>query len=109
MFPTSVVEGGYDADDPHEDCDLTVTEEAALDEVVLDGGTTLLDSLELGVAGLDAARPELLAVTGRSILDTMHLADAVLGSRRAFVRPRPPRPDRAAGPRITRHRGRSLG
>jgi hypothetical protein len=38
--------------------------------------------------GIDPARPDLLAVTGRSILDTMALADAVLGSRRTFVRPR---------------------
>jgi hypothetical protein len=37
---------------------------------------------------IDAARPELLAVMGRSILDTMALADAVLGTRRAFVQPR---------------------
>jgi len=38
--------------------------------------------------GIDTARPDLLAVTGRSILDTMALADAVLESRHTFVRPR---------------------
>ena len=38
--------------------------------------------------GIDTARADLLAVTGRSILDTMALADAVLGSRHAFVQPR---------------------
>jgi hypothetical protein len=43
---------------------------------------------------MDAARPELLAVAGRSIQDKMALADAVLGSRRTFVRPRPARPAR---------------
>ena len=41
--------------------------------------------------GIDTARPDLLAVAGRSILDTMALADAVLGSRHTFVQPRPPR------------------
>lgn len=46
--------------------------------------------------GIDAARPELLAVQGRSILDTMALADAVLGSRRMFVQPRPARGTRPA-------------
>ena len=39
--------------------------------------------------GVDPARPDLLAVTGRSILDTMALADAILESRQTFVRPRP--------------------
>jgi hypothetical protein len=38
---------------------------------------------------IDIARPELLAVAGRSILDTMALADAVLESHHTFVRPRP--------------------
>ena len=37
---------------------------------------------------IDTARPDLLAVEGRSILDMMSLADAVLGSRHTFVRPR---------------------
>jgi hypothetical protein len=46
--------------------------------------------------GIDTARPELLAVWGRSILDTMSLADAVLGSRNTFVQPRPPRRARRA-------------
>jgi hypothetical protein len=41
--------------------------------------------------GIDTARPDLLAVMGRSILDTMALTDAVLGSRHTFVRPRPRR------------------
>ena len=41
--------------------------------------------------GIDVARPELLAATGRSILDTMALADAVLRSRQTFVQPRPSR------------------
>jgi hypothetical protein len=40
---------------------------------------------------IDPARPELLVVEGQSILNTMALADAVLESRRAFVKPRPPR------------------
>ena len=40
---------------------------------------------------IDPARPDLLAVAGRSILDTMALADAVLESRHTFVQPRPPR------------------
>lgn len=38
--------------------------------------------------GIDPARRDLLAVTGRSILDTMGLADAVLEFRHTFVRPR---------------------
>jgi hypothetical protein len=38
--------------------------------------------------GIDAARPDLLAVMGRSILDTMALADAVLATRHTFVRSR---------------------
>jgi hypothetical protein len=38
--------------------------------------------------GIDTSRVELLAVRGRSILDTMQLADAVLESRRTFVQPR---------------------
>lgn len=37
---------------------------------------------------IDPVRPELLAVTGPSILETMALADAMLESRRSFVRPR---------------------
>jgi hypothetical protein len=37
---------------------------------------------------IPAADPDLLAIMGRSILDTMALADAVLKSRRTFVRPR---------------------
>lgn len=41
--------------------------------------------------GIDPARQDLLTVQGRSILDTMALADAVLGSRHTFVRPRPSR------------------
>jgi hypothetical protein len=41
--------------------------------------------------GIDTARPELLAVAGRSILDTMALADAVLRSRHTFVQKRLPR------------------
>ncbi len=40
---------------------------------------------------IDTARPELLAVEGRSILDTMALADAVLESRNTFVQSRPSR------------------
>jgi hypothetical protein len=44
--------------------------------------------------GIDTARPDVLAVTGRSILDTMALADAVLESRQTFVRPRPSRHNR---------------
>jgi hypothetical protein len=44
---------------------------------------------------IDTARPELLAVAGASILDTMALADAVLESRHTFVRSRP---SRNAGP-----------
>lgn len=52
--------------------------------------------------GIDTARPELLAVWGRSILDTMSLADAVLGSRNTFVQPRPPRSARRA--RMIRNR-----
>src|SRR5713101_7338219 len=39
--------------------------------------------------GIDTARRDLLAVAGRSILNTMALADAVLGSRHTFVQPRP--------------------
>jgi hypothetical protein len=39
--------------------------------------------------GIDEARGYLLAVMGRSILDTMALADAVLESRRTFVQSRP--------------------
>lgn len=46
--------------------------------------------------GIDTARPELLAIQGRSILDTMALADAVLASRRTFVQPRQPRGSRPA-------------
>jgi hypothetical protein len=139
----SVVEGGYDPDEPHDDIALTATERAELEVFLSDSETNPLDSLELGVAGLvyalatvriipaascrghpgdrawsdvpvvlfatteyraralqplveglncrfviDAARPELLAVAGHSILETMALADAVLGSRRAFVQPR---------------------
>jgi len=42
------------------------------------------------------ARPGLLAIQGRSILDTMALADAVLASRRTFVQPRQPRGSRPA-------------
>jgi hypothetical protein len=38
--------------------------------------------------GIDAARPDLLAVQGRSILDTMDLADAVMRSRHTFVQHR---------------------
>ncbi|SRR5216684_2167690 len=48
--------------------------------------------------GIDTARRDLLAVAGRSILNTMALADAVLGSRHTFVQPRPlrrTRPGRA--------------
>jgi hypothetical protein len=41
--------------------------------------------------GIDRARSDLIAVTGRSILDTMALADAVLESRPTFVQPRLPR------------------
>ncbi len=41
--------------------------------------------------GIDARRPDLLAVMGRSILDTMALAEAVLESRRTFVQPKPSR------------------
>ncbi len=37
---------------------------------------------------VDDSRPELLAVCGRSILDTMALTDAVLGSRETFVQRR---------------------
>lgn len=37
--------------------------------------------------GIDAARPDLLAVQGRSILDMMALADAVLRFRRTFAQP----------------------
>jgi hypothetical protein len=139
------VEGGYDPDESDEGYTVTATERVGLAEFISDGETAVLDSLELGVAGLvyalatvriipaascrghpddrawsdapvvlfatteyraralqplveatgcrfgiDAARAELLAVTGRSILDTMGLADAVLGSRRTFVQPRPP-------------------
>jgi hypothetical protein len=40
---------------------------------------------------IDPARRDLLAVTGRSILDTMTLAAAVLESRHTFVQPRPSR------------------
>jgi hypothetical protein len=40
---------------------------------------------------IDPARPDLLAVKGRSILNTMALADAVLESRQAFVKSRPSR------------------
>ena len=46
--------------------------------------------------GIDTARPELLAVQGRSILGTMALAEAVLASRRTFVQPRQPRGSRPA-------------
>jgi hypothetical protein len=38
--------------------------------------------------GIDQARGYLLAVTGRSIVDTMALADAVLASRPTFVQPK---------------------
>lgn len=41
--------------------------------------------------GIDSARPELLAIEGRSILETMALADAVLRSRHTFVQKRVPR------------------
>lgn len=41
--------------------------------------------------GIDAARPDLLAVQGRCVLDTMNLADAVMRSRPTFVQRRPPR------------------
>jgi hypothetical protein len=140
------VEDGYDPDTPDERFALTATERAALDEFVSDDETAVLESLELGVAGLvyalatvriipaascrghpgdhawsdvpvvlfatteyraralqplleatncrfgiDEARPDLLAVQGRSILDTMALADAILGSRHTFVQPRAPR------------------
>jgi hypothetical protein len=37
---------------------------------------------------IPAVEPDLLAVMGRSILDTMALADAVLKSRHTFVQPR---------------------
>src|ERR1035437_1733187 len=37
---------------------------------------------------VDAVRAHLLAVRGRSILDTMALAEAILGARTSFVRPR---------------------
>jgi hypothetical protein len=37
---------------------------------------------------IDSARPDLLVVEGQSVLNTMALADAVLKSRDAFVRPR---------------------
>jgi hypothetical protein len=40
--------------------------------------------------GIDAARPDLVAVQGRSILDTMALADAVMRSRHTFVQHRRP-------------------
>lgn len=42
--------------------------------------------------GIDEARPDLLAVSGSSILDTMALAEGVLDSRSTFVqrRTRPP-------------------
>jgi hypothetical protein len=139
------VEDGYDADEPDGGFDLTATERAKLDEFLAESEDEgiMLDSLELGVAGLvyalatvriipaascrghpgprawsgvpvvlfatteyrasalqplveatdcrfgiDPARADLLAVTGRSILDTMALADAVLESRHTFVRPR---------------------
>jgi hypothetical protein len=36
----------------------------------------------------DAVRSHLLAVQARSILDTMALAEAILGARQSFVRPR---------------------
>lgn len=54
---------------------------------------------------IDPARPELLAVAGRSILDTMALADAVLESRHTFVQPRPPAilPHLGAQPRLAGH------
>jgi hypothetical protein len=41
--------------------------------------------------GIDTARPELLAVEGPSVLNTMALADAALESRHIFVRSRPSR------------------
>lgn len=50
--------------------------------------------------GVDTARPELIAVAGRSILDTMALADAVLESRRTFARPRAPNRNRSSPERL---------
>ncbi|GAB6987019.1 hypothetical protein [Nocardioides pyridinolyticus] len=38
--------------------------------------------------GIDAARPNLLVVRGRSIENTMALADAVVENRKSFVQPR---------------------
>jgi hypothetical protein len=49
--------------------------------------------------GIDDSRGELLAVYGRSILDMMALADAVLGSRDSFVQYRPQRDTRRRRPR----------
>jgi len=37
---------------------------------------------------VDTARPNLVVVRGRSILNTMELADAVLNNRKSFVQPR---------------------
>jgi hypothetical protein len=38
--------------------------------------------------GIDTARPDFLVVAGRSIEDTMNLADAVLAARQSFVQAR---------------------
>ncbi|HET9896666.1 MAG TPA: hypothetical protein VFQ44_17185 [Streptosporangiaceae bacterium] len=38
--------------------------------------------------GIDTARPDLIALEGRSILDTMALADAILVNRHTFIRSR---------------------
>jgi hypothetical protein len=147
-----VEDGYYDPDEPNEGYALTNAERAGLDEFISDDEddvVNLLDSLELGVAGLvyalatvriipaascrghpggrawsdgpvvlfatteyraralqplveatgcrfgiDSARPDLLAVEGKSIVDTMALAEAVLRSRHSFVQPRGPRGNR---------------
>jgi hypothetical protein len=47
---------------------------------------------------LDPGRPDLLVVSGESILATMALADAVLTARSTFVQPRPQRPAVAREP-----------
>jgi hypothetical protein len=141
-----VIEDCADEEELNQRTDLSAAEREALRDLLPEVETGVLDSLEVGVAGLvyalatvriipaascrghvgrqvwseapvvlfaateyrakalqplveatqcrftiDPARPDLLVVTGQSILRTMALADAILESRHTFVRSRPVR------------------
>jgi hypothetical protein len=138
-----VVEDCANQEELNQRTDLNAAEREALCDLLPEDETGVLDSLEIGVAGLvyalatvriipaascrghtgqqawsdapvvlfaateyrakalqplaeatgcrftiDPARPDLLVVTGQSVLETMALADAVIGSRHAFVKSR---------------------